>query len=90
MRVDGSGSIDPKHVELVKHVSERFKLNGVEKSDKTGERESDLVLAKLLQSFKSNRLNYVAKVRESLQSSDIDVKAIGQALLEKTKEDAGI
>jgi len=38
-----SGSIDPKHVELVKRVSERFKLTDAQSVERTDKRMSDIV-----------------------------------------------
>jgi len=90
MRVDGSGSIDPKHVELVKRVSERFKLGDTQSVEKTDKRVSDIVLARVLQRLKENRTIYVDEVRERSRSGSVDAEKIARSLVEKTKEDAEV
>jgi len=90
MRIDGSGSIDPKHVELVKRVSERFKLTDAQSVERTDKRMSDIVLARVLQSFKESRVNHLEEVRERSKDNAVDVERIARSLVEKTKEDAEV
>jgi len=90
MRIDGSGSIDPKHVELVKRVSERFKLSDTQNVEKTDKRVPDVVLARVLQRFKENRSAYIDEVRERSKDNAVDVERIARSLVEKTKEDAEV
>jgi len=90
MRIDGSGSIDPKHVELVKRISERFKLIDAQSVEKTDKRISDIVLARVLQSFKDSRISRLDEVRERSEDNAVDVERIARSLVEKTREDAEI
>jgi len=90
MRIDGSGSIDPKHVELVKRISERFKLSDAQSVEKTDKRISDIVLARVLQSFKDSRISRLDEVRERSEDNAVDVERIARSLVEKTREDAEI
>jgi len=90
MRIDGSGSIDPKHVELVKRISERFKLIDAQSVEKTDKRISDIVLARVLQSFKDSRISRLDEVRERSKDNAVDIERIARSLVEKTREDAEI
>jgi len=90
MRIDGSGSIDPKHVELVKRISERFKLSDAQSVEKTDKRISDIVLARVLQSFKDSRISRLDEVRERSKDNAVDIERIARSLVEKTREDAEI
>ncbi|WP_018962642.1 hypothetical protein [Coprothermobacter platensis] len=89
MKINGSEFIDPKHIDLVKRVSQKFSLNEAQKAEKKGESSTDVILAKVLQQFKVGRSEYVESVKTRNVDADHTTKQIAESLVEKTKEDAG-
>ncbi|NPV88231.1 hypothetical protein HPY42_01710 [Coprothermobacteraceae bacterium] len=88
MRIDGSGSIDPRHVELVKRVAERFEIGGIDRDKKVGKRDTSLVLARVLQQLKAARAERLIEAKTKADELVVSDAAIAKALIEKTKEDA--
>lgn len=88
MKINGSEFIDPKHIDLVRRVSQKFSLNEAQKAEKKGESSTDVILAKVLQKFNVRRSEYVESVAKNADSYPA-TKQIAESLVEKTKEDAG-